>query len=268
MKWAYDLTGAEPIIKDEVVYDAYSISYGELLMKGATAFGSGADASVALVSAAPDTVGGNAAASAVGIALETKTTASPESVATAANVTTAVRCYAKTIINPFAVYRAEVLTSSTSAVAASATAGKITVTGCAAASFDGQWVYFQGTAGGAKQSLRMVVASATAGSLLMDAATSTIQTTADTVIFVPQRHAFVNNISGGSSTVNDATMVISSTVANAATKLVQCEVYIDRGQGMEILRYERLRQTQGHPTTTKFYVDVVMKDHLYGVELA
>jgi hypothetical protein len=266
MKWAYDLTGAEPIIKDELVYDAYSISYGELLMMGATAFASAADAGVALVSAAPSTVGANAAVDAVGIALETKLTSSPESVATANNVTTAVRCYAKVIINPFAIYRAEVLTSSASAVAASATAGKITVTGVEAATLDGDWVYFQGTAGGAKQNLRMVVGSATAGSCLLDAATSTLQTTADTVLFIPQRHRYIHNISGGSSTVNDATVAISQTVGHAATNLRSTEVYIDRGMGMEILKYNIHRQINGLPTTTKFYLDIMMKDHLFGVQ--
>ena len=51
MKWAYDLTGAEPIIKDEPIYDAATIAYGELVMLGATAFSAGADAGVSFVTA-------------------------------------------------------------------------------------------------------------------------------------------------------------------------------------------------------------------------
>lgn len=273
MKWAYDLCGAEPIIKDENIYDAYSISQGELLMLGASAFSAAADAGVSFVSGATDTVAASAAVNAIGICLESKTTAgSPAgsapvdttSVATAHNVTTALKCYGKTIINPFAVYRAEMLTSSAAAVAASATAGKITVTGVAAHTMNGAWVFFQATAGPAKGNLRMVVTSATAGSLLMDAATSTLQTTADTVLFVGQKNGYVHNISGGSSTVNDAIYTITQTVGYAGTTLRIVENYIDRGQGMEILKYNIHRQISGLPATTHFYQDIMMIDHLWG----
>ena len=51
MKWAYDLTGAEPIIKDIPVYDAATIAAGELVMLGASAYTAGADAGYAAVSA-------------------------------------------------------------------------------------------------------------------------------------------------------------------------------------------------------------------------
>lgn len=272
MKWAYDLTGAEPIIKDQPIYDAFSISNGELLMLGASAFSAAADAGIGLVSATPDTVGANAGVNAVGICLENKTTAgsaagSPTdtvSIATAHNVTTALKCYGKTIVNPCAVYRAEMLTSSAVAVAASATAGKITVTGVAASTVDGAWVFFQSTAGPAKGNLRMVVTSATAGSLLMDAATSTLQTTADTVLLIGQKGRFVHNISGGSSTVNDAIYTITQTVGFAGTNLRIVENYIDRGQGMEILKYNIHRQISGLPVTTKFYQDIVMLDPAFG----
>ncbi len=274
MKWAYDLTGAEPIIKDMPIYDGTQIGQGELLMLGTSAFSAGNDAGIALVSAAPDTVGANAGVNAVGICLETKTTAgsltgstAPAdtiSVATAQNVTTALKCYGKTIINPFAVYRAELFTASASAVATSATAGKITVTGVAASTMDGAWVFFQSTAGPAKGNLRMVVTSATAGSLLLDAATSTLQTTADTVLFIGQRHRFVHNISGGSSTAVDAIYTISQTVGFAGTNLRIVDNYIDRGAGNEILKYNIHRQASGLPATTKFYQDIMMLDHLYG----
>lgn len=277
MKWAYDLTGAEPIIKDELVYDGTAIQNGELLMLGAAAFSAGTDAGVSLVSAAPDTVGANAAVNAFGICLESKNTAgNPNggpvgsnvndgfSIATAQNVTTGNHQAAKVIINPMAVYRAEMYTASASALAASATSAKITVTGVAAATMDGAYVYFQSTAGAAKGNLRMVVASATAGSLLLDAATSTLQTTADTVLFIGQKNRFVHNISGGSSTVIDAIYTISQTVGFAGTNLRIVENYIDRGSGLEILRYNTHRQTSGLPATTKFHQDVMMIDHIWG----
>lgn len=271
MKWSYDMAGAEPIIKDELIYDATSITQGEILMLGTTAFASAADAGVALVSATPDTVGANAGVGAVGICLETKTTAgSPAgsaptdtvSVATAHNVTTALKCYGKTIINPFAVYRAEMLTSSAAAVGASGTASKVTITGIAASTCDGCWVYFQASAGPARGQLRMITASATAGSALLDTTNVATPTNADTVLLIGQRNRVPHNLSGGGDTVG-AGYTITQTVGFAATNFRIMENYIDRGQGMEILRYNVHRQISGLPQTTKFYQDIVMIDHAF-----
>ena len=38
MKWSYDLAGAEPIIKDEPIYNANIIGQGEYLMVGTSAW--------------------------------------------------------------------------------------------------------------------------------------------------------------------------------------------------------------------------------------
>ena len=35
-KWRYDITGAEPIVRDMPVYDAATLVYGEYVMKGTT----------------------------------------------------------------------------------------------------------------------------------------------------------------------------------------------------------------------------------------
>lgn len=277
MKWAYDLTGAEPIIKDELVYDGTALQQGELLMLGASAFSAGTDAGISFVSAAPDTVGANAAVNAIGICLETKNTAgNPQggvsgsstndgfSVATAQNVTTAIHQASKVIINPFAVYRAEMLTSSALAVGTSGTASKVTITGIAASTCDGCWVYFQATAGPARGQLRMIITSATAGSALLDTTNVATPTSADTVLLIGQKNRFVHNISGGSSTAMDAIYTISQSVGFAATTLRIVENYIDRGQGLEILKYNIHRQTSGLPVTTKFHQDIMMIDHLWG----
>ena len=51
MKWAYDLSGAEPIISDCEAYDATTIVDGELLMKSAALWSAGTGAGQALISA-------------------------------------------------------------------------------------------------------------------------------------------------------------------------------------------------------------------------
>lgn len=270
MKWSYDLSGAEPIIKDMPVYDGTAIQQGELLMLGTTAFSAGADASIALVSAAPDTVAGNAAVNAVGISLEQATTAgtvgNTSSVASAHNVTTAAHCYVKTIINPLAVYRAETLTSSASAVAAVPTAGQITITGVAAHSANGYWCYFQGTGGPTRGFLRTIVTSATAGTMVLDAATTGVtNTTADTVLLIPQGQGrAILNVSGGSSTAVDCVYAISQTVTTGATNLRLVDTYIDRGQGLELLKYTTHRQISGCPVNTKFYQEMILADAAFG----
>jgi len=114
MKWVYDLTGAEPIIMDQPIFDATTIAQGELLQVGAsTLYSAGDDAGVAYVTACPSSVGATQGLNAIGICLETKTTADSPSIAAAHNLTTGAHAaYGKVSVNPFAVYRALVTTSS------------------------------------------------------------------------------------------------------------------------------------------------------------
>lgn len=269
MKWSYDLTGAEPIIKDELVYDATTLVQGQLLMLGASAFTAGNDAGFGLVNAYPSTVMANIAVNAVGLAQETATTAGTTgatvSVATALNTTTGTGCYMKTIVNPFAVYRAQVSQSTASdalAVASSASTNKFAVTGVPASAFDGSWVYFCNSAGPNYGSLRKITSSATAGTQNLDAVATATITTADKVVVIAERNKNPHNLN------SSATSIGQTTVAGfGATNLVIVENYIDRGAGVEILR----KGTQAQinigsiiAKTTNFYQDLMLKDHLFG----
>lgn len=203
MKWSYDLTGAEPIVKDMPVYDATTLVQGELLMLGASAFTAGADAGFGLVSAYTTTVMSAAAVKAVGINLATKTTNAASntippslsipttqnanqvpSVATACNITTGVFCTSKVIVNPFAVYQAEVTTADALSIASSSSTSMFTVTGVPVSTFNGAWIYFCASAGPNFGSVRRCISSATAGTLLMDKAVVNTITTADKVILI------------------------------------------------------------------------------------
>ena len=73
MKWSYDLAGAEPIIKDEPVYNANIVGVGEYLMVGTSAWTAGADAGYGLVNACVSTV-----ATAIGINGVGRTTQLPK----------------------------------------------------------------------------------------------------------------------------------------------------------------------------------------------
>ena len=87
MKWAYDLCGAEPIIKDEIVYDAATIAYGEMVMLATGDFTAGTGSGNGLITAYNSTAAASHAVDAVGISLEAKTTADSPSVATATDTT-------------------------------------------------------------------------------------------------------------------------------------------------------------------------------------
>jgi len=199
MKWAYDLTGAEPIISDCEVYDAATIVDGELLMKSATLWSAGTGAGQALISAYSTTVASAHAVDAVGIALETKTTADSPSVATACN-TTAEACFVKTIINPLAIYRAECTTAEGIAITSWATT-HLVVPGIAADSADGAWVYFGDSAGPNFGELRLVSLTDAAASLDLFSNVSATATTADKATLVMPRWHASNPLNAGATGV-------------------------------------------------------------------
>lgn len=270
MKWSYDLSGAEPIIKDEVVYDATNIANGELLMVGTSAYTAGADAGYALISAVPSTVMANVAINAVGISLESKTTADVPSIATAANSTASHCCYVKTIINPWAVYRAAVgtTTADSLAVASSASTNKFAVTGIPASAMDGSWVFFCASAGPNFGAIRKITSSATAGTQNIDAVALATITTADRVVIISERNKLPHAVSA------DATTIGQTTVAGyGCTNLRVVENYIGNGAyggGIALLRKQTHSQTDMgavQAKTTKFYQEIMMKDHLFGADL-
>ena len=266
MKFAYDLCGAEPIIKDTPVYDAATVAYGELLMLGATAFSAGADAGFAAVSACPSTVMANAAVDAIGLCLETKTTADSPSVATAHNSTASGGCYVKTIINPFAVYRAEVSQSDELSIASTTSTNNFAVTGIPASAMNGSWVYFSASAGPNHGELRKVVTSATGGTQNMDSAVTNTVTTADKVIIISEKNKYPHALSADALTVGQTTVA-----GNGATNLRVVENYIEKDAGFEILRngtHKQIKIGSGTAAKTKFYQDLVCKDHIFGAQEA
>lgn len=290
MKWAYDLCGAEPIIMDEPIYDATIITNGQLLMVGATAFSGGADAGFALVNAASTTVASAGAIKAVGISLETVTTAgvaggylknSP--VNTAANTTnqTVPVAYAKTIVNPLAIYRTVVSQSTADilAVASSASTNKFAVTGVPASAMDGSWVYFAGTAGPNYGSLRKVVSSATAGTQNLDVVSRATITTADSVIFMAERNKNPHILSSvAQSTAGNpvGTVVGQTTVGGyGATTLMVVDNWMIGGTfggGITRLKYEIQGQSDALQSggtaipstkTVQLLQDLCLLNHLF-----
>ena len=264
MKWAYDLCGAEPIIRDEVAYDAATIALGEMVMLATGDFTAGTGQG-GVISAYSTTVGTAHAVDALGISLETKTTADTPSIATATD-TTAEPCYVKTIINPFAVYRAECVTSQEAAITSWATT-HLVVAGTASVIDSMCWVYFSATGGPNFGELRLVMNTFAIGTVETAAAPKTTATTADKVIFIAGKTSYSNPL--------DATAVGVSMVSTGtaflcgATNLRVVEAWVDKDAGLEVMKQSKhysttAKKANGKPA--KFYNDIMMKDHAYGVQ--
>jgi hypothetical protein len=280
MKWVYDLTGAEAIIKDMPVYAGTALSAGELMMLGTTGFSAGADAGVALVTAGGATAGSGQGVNAVGIILENATTAgttgSTISVAAAHNVTTGLVCYGKVIINPFAVYRAEVGTTTGQAITAagsSTTQQFVCTAGATTGVFNGAYVYFSASAGPNYGQLRRIVTSASAATMVLDAVCLSAITSADkATIFNVAPGQMVNQLGVGIATVGGVAIGQTSHAIGATTNLRQVETFIDRGLGNERLTNAvhgggRVNLGSVQAKITRIYQDLMMKDHAFGVDL-
>jgi len=267
MKWSYDLCGAEMIIKDVPVYDAAAIANGELLQLGLESAGFyTAGTGDGFASACPSTVGATLGINCLGISLEDKDTADSPSVAALHNTT--AYCYVKAIVNPSAVYRAQVTTADSLAITASATAGSLTqlvITSLATTGmFDGQWIYFSASAGPNYGQLRKITSSASAGTVTLDSAVLNTITAADEVILISEQGKRPNGLSADAVSVSQC-----STDSETATNFRVVDNYIDRGNGIELLRSAAhaggsVNLDSRTAKVTKFYQDIISKDHIFG----
>lgn len=272
MKWSYDITGAEPIIRDEPVYDAAAIALGELLMLGTTDPDSGADEGISFVTAYSATAA-NSAVDALGISLESLTTSSDPSVASTYS-TTAGPAYAKCIINPFAIYQAEHSTAAADDVAITSTSSTTVTIASLSDDIDGSWVYFNGTTSGVQGSLRLLTASAS-GSATMDSALTTAGTASDTAVIITPYNKNITNLTA------DATAVASGNCQGiyGATNIRSLQTIIDKDGGLEIMKpnihyaldnLDRAKGGGGASSSAgvgaKFYYQIMLKDHIFGVQ--
>lgn len=264
MRWHFDLCGAEPIIRDEPIYDAATIVNGELLMLGTTDPDSANDEGISFVTAYNATAG-NSAVDAIGIAMETTTTASTVSCALAYS-TTSGPAYAKVIINPFAIYLAEHSLAAADDQAILSTSSTTLAIASLSDDIDGSWVYFPLTTTGVKGALRLITAAGSSTATI-DSALTVAGTSSDTAVIITPPHRYASNLTA------DATKISSGDCQsiNGATNIRVLQTYIDRDAGLEIMRPNKhyalnnLHLVKGG-NGPKFYYDIVLKDHIYGVQ--
>lgn len=266
-KYHYDLTGAEPIIRDVPVTDSATLAKGEFIMREGSDSGRYAEYITGYIGGAAEMVKG------LGIMNETITTTSVadwgDDITTAATTATAAISsiastvtlgsrYGKAIINPFMVYLTERDQSSSAYITAVATSASATVTDTLEDEFDGGWFYcVSGVGPAANQGhLRYITASnSTTSATLLSAWTTT---TANKIIkILPNGHDLIGL---------DATAIMTSdlTAHTAPSEIYLCNVesYIGgQNKPLEPLRAQVHNGIQD--TNAKFYNDIILKDHMY-----
>jgi len=283
MKWVYDLTGAEPIIKDMPLFDAALIDQGEMVMVGATTvFTAAGQAGIALVTAsAGASIGANQAVNAIGICVEKCTTAgttgSTISIAASHSVTTGLACYGKVIINPMAVYRAELTSmgsadtptgASTPLSTAFGVAASFTISCGSVESWDGHYVYFSASAGPNYGSFRRVASSATAGTCITDVAPIATPLTGDRVILFEATPGKAPGPLNSEATAMGSASLTSCT----GTNLAIVDAWVDIGGGVQkvtnlLIGGGRCNLSGAQRGLTKIYQDIMMKSHAFGNDL-
>ena len=259
-KFHYDLTGAEPIIRDYRIYDSAALAQGEFLQLGTTDPDSNADMSLALITGYNATAA-NTCIDAVGILNEntfatTVPSTAPDSAPT----------FGKVICNPFAVYLTEQSLAAADDVAITSTSTTTLTVPSLADDIDGYWAYFPLTASGVKGSLRLITASAS-GSCTMDSALTTTGNGSDTVVLISPEMKYSFNLEAAATKVSSS----NCQAANEATNIRILQTYIDRDLGLEVMRpathlaLNNLDTVKGG-TGPRFYYDLLLKDHIFGVQ--
>ena len=277
-KWHYDLTGAEPIIRDVPMYDATNIDNGEFIMQNATAankqeFITGfVDSSACMVNGLGisvegiDTAGSTGGGGGVnGNLPKLKPFDTAASIATA---TAVGQRWGKAIINPFAVYLTEYSQAAADDEAATTTeTADTTITMTAIEqNIDGGWIYSTHLSAIATErgQLRYISATGVNTLTLLTAATYTAAS-ATIIKILPINHELVDLTA-------DAKKIATDLAASPVISLKVIQNYITPGTGfaggkgtgaLEVLREKLHDNTNIYGSGTKFYSDLILLNHAY-----
>lgn len=268
----YDLSGAEPIIRDVPIYAAATIAKGELLQ--AAASGGTASSGFITSNVLTDTAGDDA----LGVCLETITSTSSadwgDIVSTAATTSTPAIStilstvatgsrYGKAIINPLAVYLfpyANTGTSGTDSFTGASCTASTTYTDTVEQYVEGGWFWvcdLNSTTADEGQLRYITATSTTASWTFLSAATVT---TSDQCMLIRPINHQLHEIT---ATAGQTTKLVSEdNDAGQVTKLLNIENYVGgKNKPMEPLR----AQVHNNITdkTLQFYSDVICLDHVY-----
>jgi len=247
-RFHYDLTGAEPIVRDVPVYDASTtagFALGEFIMLGNSAAGTD-DMGVAFQTAYESS---QAEQMVDGLGITN------EALADGTNAAGTSFAYLKAIINPFAIYLTEY--DQASAIAFTSSNTTITFTGTSEDNIDLGWFYVVTSAVSNEYALRQITAAAS-GSFTADSALATNETGGTGIKVLPVNHKLINM-------TTDAKKILMQAAAGAGVSLAIVENYIDSPAigGLIPLRAKAHRALNNLGSTTKLFADVCMINHMY-----
>ena len=279
-KWHYDLTGAEPIIRDVPMYDAAVINNGEFIMQNATAankqeFITGyVDSSACMVNGLGisvegiNTDGSQGGSDGGGVNFNLPRLKPFDTAATIATATAVGQRWGKAIINPFAVYLTEY--SQAAADDELATTNEvadttITLTAIEQA-IDGGWIYSTHLSpiSTERGQLRYVSAANVNTLTYLTAATYTAASTT-LIKILPINHELVDLTADGRKIATDLP-------ASPVVALKVIQNYVTPGTGfsggkgtgaLEVLREKLHDSTNVYAAGTKFYADLIITQHAY-----
>jgi hypothetical protein len=256
MQWHYDVTGAEPILRDLRVYNVGALSKGAAMMYGPVATAENGGVAIITDIAQCENI--------IGVLNEDMTAAECLSV-----VATGVDKYGKIIINPFAVYLAkysQLAADDVPCTAADATGKTVTVT--QVANHERAWAYitnvYSSTLGGYGNLFQV---GAQTGTTVLTAATGyddalLANATGDTVIVLPSPYS-ADVAGGGINLATGACNLSGYTASAGAGCIIILENYIEsKSRPMEPLVCSRHSGINYKGEAPQFYGDVFFPEHL------
>lgn len=271
-KFHYDLSGAEPIVRDVPIYAAATIAKGEMVQMGATggALAAGFITSNVLTTTAGvdslgvcnETITTTSKADFGDIVSTAATTATPAISSIASTVATGSR-YGKVIINPLAVYLfkwANTGTSGTDSFTGAACSASTTYTDTVEQYVAGAWFYVtpnNSTAADAGQLRYVTATSTTASWTFLSAATVT---TSDQCMLIRPINWRLCEITATAGLETE--LVSEDNDAGAVVSYHSVENYVGgKNKPLEPLRAQVHNNITD--TTLQFYTDIVQLNHAY-----
>jgi hypothetical protein len=259
MIWHYDVTGAEPIIRDVRVYNSGALLRGTAMASGPVATGNNGGAAIVADSDVLSNI--------IGVLQEDLTSGNALGV-----IATGVDKYAKLIINPFAVWLAKYSTHADDDVpctAADTTGKSVTIT--QVTNHFRTWVYVTNTYSDVYGFGNLFQVGAVTGTTVLTAGTDFDDylrgnVIGDTVIVLPAPYQV--DVAGGSIDLSEAAGQISMQIApyNAtagAGAAIVLENYItSKSQSMEPLVCSRHSGNNYAVANPTFYGDIMFSEHV------
>jgi hypothetical protein len=268
-KYHYDLTGAEPIVRDMAVYDAATLVKGEFVILDSTAASNcrliTADGGLTDAAGIMNETITTTSKADPGDAITTAATTTEDAISSIAATLAQGHRYGKVIINPFAIFLTEYSQAAADDVALTQAWSTTTLTLTSLEdNLDGGWIMgaSASTTSGFAGQLRYIDTSAS-GSCTVTVAPTTAGTTNDTIIKILPVHSIAIALNAG------ATDLLSAAAAGSDTGTIVENYISSPDRPLQPMKVGNLTRSSTTDTaldlgsSAKAYADILLHDHIY-----